>query len=157
MILTIFFLHFIDVWVLKVYIVLILFFVDTTGYYRICILLCCIDKIWGRYEKLIVLISDVNSSVPAKKAKTILKKVKQKKVKPKLSKNQLFQFKNYLVWWSDKFKCWHQIAQLVQHMTRNSGGRVQIPVWPGSNLSLVHQYFSHPVTIARTLFQFPGH
>lgn len=48
-------------------------------------------------KNLIVLISDANSSVPAKKAKTILKKVKQKKVKPKLSKNQLFQFKNDLV------------------------------------------------------------
>lgn len=47
-------------------------------------------------KNLIVLISDANSSVPAKKAKTILKKVKQKKVKPKLSK-KLFQFKNNLV------------------------------------------------------------
>lgn len=52
-----------------------------------------------------------------------------------------YQLHLQLVWWSEWFEYWHQIAQLVEHLTRDSGG-------PGLNSCLVSNYFSHPVTLA---------
>lgn len=44
------------------------------------------------------------------------------------------------LWHSDWFKYQRQVAQLVEHLTRNSGGLC-------SNFNLVRYYFSHPATI----------
>lgn len=41
------------------------------------------------------------------------------------------------MWRSDRFDCWHQIAQLVKHLTIKK-------FWdPGLNLCQVHHYFYH--------------
>lgn len=39
---------------------------------------------------------------------------------------------------SDRFEYQCQRAQLVEHLTKDSGG-------PGSNPTLIHHYFSHPI------------
>lgn len=51
--------------------------------------------------------------------------------------------------WSDWFECWPQIAQVVDHLTRISGGL-------GSNPGLVCYYGSHPVTSGAKSVQTPG-
>lgn len=32
------------------------------------------------------------------------------------------------IWWSERFQCWHHIAQWIEHLSRDSGAWVQIPV-----------------------------
>lgn len=47
------------------------------------------------------------------------------------------------IWWSDPFHDWRQITQLIEYLTRDSGG-------PGSNPCLVHRHFYWNVTSGMT-------